>query len=669
LPAPETVGYVLRQVQAMSYRVSVWFWRAYWGQENSDRQVWLLLVSTGLYLATYFAGWQVFRHWRASLGLAVLGTALGTNSFLASQRPTWALALIGLGLVLLARARARGLEERWRSLGTDYSDELLPYATLIGLGVAALAVVTSPLVPALSSRATYEAFWRVFRGPWEQVEDTTGRLFGGLDSPPRRNPMLAGEGGLPDPSGEHSVGAGAPRGQRRVMWVKTTDPAPEPWAGGMSELDAGVLPQRHWRASTFDTYTGSGWINQHRETFTLAAGEALPVLHPEARKEFVQQVRLWDEGSLIYAAGQPLRVDQELEVTARTPDDPISLAVRAREYEVVSLVPDVVVSELEAAGEEYPEEIAERYLALPRVSERLRQTTQEVVAQAETPYAKARAIEAYLRQFQYDLDVPAAPPGRDVVDYFLFELQRGFCDHFSTAMTVMLRISGVPARVAVGYARGTYDQVERHWVVTEADSHSWVEAYFPGYGWIEFEPTPSQDVFVYPLGASWERGSGRPPEPPPVDTGRRWTLDRTSARWLAAGLGLLAALGLLMRGYVVWSRTTSDDRIAQAYAHLTRTLGWMGLEPRTSETVREYWERLRQALSGDTIRLTTPWGEDWVWGFDRVSSPLRYVLSAYERTKFGPVRLGPTVARQARREAGRLRRELALLWLARRLGE
>jgi hypothetical protein len=278
LPAPETVGYVLRQVQAMSYRVSVWFWRAYWGQENSDRQVWLLLVSTGLYLATYFAGWQVFRHWRASLGLAVLGTALGTNSFLASQRPTWALALIGLGLVLLARARARGLEERWRSLGTDYSDELLPYATLIGLGVAALAVVTSPLVPALSSRATYEAFWRVFRGPWEQVEDTTGRLFGGLDSPPRRNPMLAGEGGLPDPSGEHSVGAGAPRGQRRVMWVKTTDPAPEPWAGGMSELDAGVLPQRHWRASTFDTYTGSGWINQHRETFTLAAGEALPDL-------------------------------------------------------------------------------------------------------------------------------------------------------------------------------------------------------------------------------------------------------------------------------------------------------------------------------------------------------------------------------------------------------
>ncbi|NPV08903.1 MAG: transglutaminase domain-containing protein, partial [Anaerolineae bacterium] len=635
----------------------------------ADRQVWLLLVSVGLYSVTLFASWQVFRQWRASLGMAVLGAALGINSFLASQRPTWALAFIGLGLVLLARGGARGLEARWRSRGTDYSEELLPYATFIGLGLAALAVVISPLVPALSSRATYEAFWRVFREPWSKVEDTTGRLFGGLDSPQRRNPLLPGSGGVVDPSGEHPVGAGAPRGTRPVMRVKTGDPAPEPWAGGVRELESQVLPQRHWRAVTYDTYTGSGWINRERYTTPVAAGENLPVDHPEARKEFVQRFRVLGPNSTIYAAGQPLRVDQRLEVTARTPDDPISFSGVGLEYEVVSLVPNVTVSQLEAAGQDYPEHIRERYLSLPDVPERLRRTTEEVVAEAETAYGKARAIEEYLRQFEYDLSVPAAPADRDVVDYLVFELQRGFCDHFSTAMAVMLRLAGVPARVAVGYARGNYDHADGVWVVTEADAHAWVEVYFPGYGWIEFEPTPSQEVYVYPLGESWDRGRPRPPEPPPVETGWRWPLSVGETRWILVGLALVAALGATARRYVAWSRSTPEDRIAAAYFHLTRTLSWVGVSPKATETVREYWQRLREALAGEAIFVSTPWGKEWVWQFDRVSVPLRYILTAYERAQFAPARLGPQVAQRARQEAGRLRREFALLWLARRMGE
>lgn len=668
-PLPEAGGYVSRQVTAVIWRTWVWGWRVYAGATSSDRQVWLLVISTGLSLTAFTAAWQVFRHWRVSLALLLLGTALGANSFMSGQEPTWALAFIGFGLILLARGNALGLERRWVARGTDYSDELLPYATVIGLGLAAVAIILSPLLPVLTSRSTYETFWRVFREPWSRVEETTGKWFQGLDSPQRRGLIPSGEGGPIDPSAEHRVGAGAPQGDRVVLRIRTGDPAPEPWAGGIGRLNEDVLPQRHWRAATFDSYTGSGWANGARDVEDVAAGADLAVNHPETRREFSQQVFRRADTLVLYAAGQPFRVDQDVSVTYRADGDIVSLAGRQDEYTVVSLVPNVSVSGLEAAGEDYPAEVAEQYLTLSGLPERVRRTAVDVAAAAETPYAKARAIEEYLRRFEYDLAVPAAPEGRDVVDYFLFDLQRGFCDHFSTAMAVMLRVNGIPARVAVGYARGTYDDREGLWVVTEADSHAWVEVYFPGYGWVEFEPTPSQAVYAYPLGDTWDRGSAPLPDLPPADTGWRPSISIATARLLLAGALLTAVLVRVAAAAIRRRRFDVDDHIAAAYGSLVRSGQWVGISPRANETVREYWQRLRQALSEEAIFVSTPWGREWVWQFERVATPARYVLTAYERSQFGPNELGLPVARRAVQEADRLRREFALLWIARRIGE
>ena len=89
----------------------------------------------------------------------------------------------------------------------------------------------------------------------------------------------------------------------------------------------------------------------------------------------------------------------------------------------------------------------------------------------------------------------ATPPGRDPVDYFLFDLKQDFCEYFATAMVVMLREAGVPARLVEGFTTGTFDATTVQYVVREQDAHAWVEVYFPQYGWIEFEPTPSQPPF------------------------------------------------------------------------------------------------------------------------------------------------------------------------------
>src|SRR5436309_1722367 len=119
--------------------------------------------------------------------------------------------------------------------------------------------------------------------------------------------------------------------------------------------------------------------------------------------------------------------------------------------------------------------------------------TDKVDGEQTDPYDKAETIESFLRTtYRYAPTVRAPPAGRDPVDFFLFDLKEDFCEYFASSMVVMLRELGVPARVVEGYTAGTLDPTTGKFQVKELDAHAWVEVYFPQYGWIEFEPTPSQ---------------------------------------------------------------------------------------------------------------------------------------------------------------------------------
>ena len=137
-----------------------------------------------------------------------------------------------------------------------------------------------------------------------------------------------------------------------------------------------------------------------------------------------------------------------------------------------------------------PDWVANRYLTLPdELPYRVRQLALDLTAVQPNPYDRALAIEGYLREFPYTLNLPAPPANRDVVDYFLFDLKKGYCDYYASAMVVLARAAGLPARLVVGYNSGLYDPQQANYKVTEADAHAWAEVYFPGYGWVEFEPT------------------------------------------------------------------------------------------------------------------------------------------------------------------------------------
>lgn len=162
-------------------------------------------------------------------------------------------------------------------------------------------------------------------------------------------------------------------------------------------------------------------------------------------------------------------------------------------YDAVSEIPAVPPQTLRAASADYPPEILATYLQLPQLDPRIKELAAQVTAHDANPFDKAADIARYLRtRYGYTLDL-SDMNHRDPLAYFLFVKRAGHCEYFASAMVVMLRTLGIPARYATGFLPGEYNDLAQDYIVRASDAHSWVEVYFPGYGWITFDPTPPGD--------------------------------------------------------------------------------------------------------------------------------------------------------------------------------
>jgi transglutaminase-like putative cysteine protease len=166
-------------------------------------------------------------------------------------------------------------------------------------------------------------------------------------------------------------------------------------------------------------------------------------------------------------------------------------------YNVTVEYPDVTSDQLRAAGSDYAAWL-QPYAYLPpkgyrppEVIKYIHDLALQITAGATNPYDKATAIETYLRSsnFTYHLKPKVAPDGEDALYYFLHDSHDGYCQYFAMAMGEMLRSLGIPTRLVSGYGAGIYDDITHRFQVRDQDAHVWVESYFPGYGWIPFEPT------------------------------------------------------------------------------------------------------------------------------------------------------------------------------------
>jgi transglutaminase-like putative cysteine protease len=165
-------------------------------------------------------------------------------------------------------------------------------------------------------------------------------------------------------------------------------------------------------------------------------------------------------------------------------------------YTGISQLPTFDRARLASSGEDYPQAITDTYLQLPEMDPRIRALARTATQGAQNPYDKAAALEKYLKtKFSYTLNL-TGNPGKDPLAHFLFETRAGHCEYFASSMTVMLRTLGIPSREVNGFLPGEFNDLGGDYIVRASDAHSWVEAYFPGSGWIVFDPTPDAPVIT-----------------------------------------------------------------------------------------------------------------------------------------------------------------------------
>ena len=282
----------------------------------------------------------------------------------------------------------------------------------------------------------------------------------------------------------------------------------------------------------------------------------------------------------------------------------------------------------------------ENYLGLPdSLPGRVRGLAASVTEQAQTDYDRARAIERYLSEnFRYNLNMPETPAGEDFADYFLFEQGDGYCTYFATAMAVLCRSIGLPARYVEGFSPSSEMDADGHYIVRAKNAHAWTEVYFEGVGWLPFEPTaadtsrPGPDTSPTPGTASptpqnspsptpSQEPAPTPPQSPQtgVTDGKGQGLGGFVAFIIFAALLLLAFA--VMRIFFYARRRGLDKKpgsgvytsglALQMYAGAARLLRLSGLRPRKDETLREFAGRVDSSAE-------IPFMADFVREFEKV---------------------------------------------------
>jgi transglutaminase-like putative cysteine protease len=261
-----------------------------------------------------------------------------------------------------------------------------------------------------------------------------------------------------------------------------------------------------WRGVTLNLFDGRTWFNPHAQRVVPSPGSGRFLLvrpgtrreiyPPDAPAKSVHYHVLMEPliSNVFFLAPTPMALQGNYRLVSMDngdavfnldPEHPIS------RYEATSDIGQASPQQLRAASDAYPPEILLNYLQLPRLDARIAPLAQQLSVSADNNYDRAAAIETYLRtKFGYTLQLPTVVP-RDPVANFLFERKQGHCEYFASAMAVMLRTLGIPSRVVNGFRTAEFNDLTSQYLVRASSAHSWVEAYFPGYGWISFDPTPA----------------------------------------------------------------------------------------------------------------------------------------------------------------------------------
>lgn len=541
------------------------------GRPVEDQFFVLALMCLPYWFASLFSGFQLTRR------MNFLGTVLpnGLLMFLVhiyhytTRDYTWMFGIyLFLSLALLSRMKYISDRDKWAETRVQVSSESGLDIANTTLTIATVLVLLAWGTPfTLPATAEGKEFWR--------------KTYGELFPPDRFDNLFASvnKESRPQPRNfqtELALGSRTPQGDLVMFQVYAPQSSTE-------------FPRLYWRGQVYDTYADGRWQttagNEIRREPTQ--GDLLiPDEDSRRRVSFTFDVQAEGQ-TILYMPPQPVWVNHGAivlhnELKRNEPQEPDAdpifdiMALRASPvleqgdlYRTTSLIADPTIWDLQNAGQNYPDWVKETYLQLPAdFSPRIRALAEEVTAPYATPYEKTAAITQYLRreiEYANSLVIPSGTT--DPLEYFLFVTQKGFCNYSASAQVLMLRSVGIPARLAVGYAQGEANLQQSLYVVRERDLHAWPEVYFPGIGWVEFEPTGNQDPLERPQEREEQAPNTAPfanpidelplgeeelPEPPPVEeetvTAMAWLNGlATALPWLGGGFFILLMLVLKRR--------------------------------------------------------------------------------------------------------------------------
>jgi len=368
-----------------------------------------------------------------------------------------------------------------------------------------------------------------------------------------------------------------------------------------------------WRGQTFDTWDGRTWTQSEPESAARRLHGSSPLDVPLRREdgpaslgdEFVQTFMLEESTpNLIFGAYDIRRVHIPDDTLFQMSDGTLRTGValgHGAVYTVVSSRPAVSEASLREADAWFaslasrdragalPPDLRERYTALPAgFPSSLRALSDQITAGAPTTYDAVLAIEAWLAaNTNYSLDAPAPAPGVDAAEAFLLHDRVGFCEQIGTALVLLLRAQGVPARLVAGYAPGERNPFTGLFEVRGSDAHAWAEVYFPGVGWQGFDPTA--DV---PLAADAGSSSGAALWAWIVQRLPHWP----GAVWAGVAVAVAVAGGIALS--VWWRRrrrrsSEAQPSWARRQAEVIEAFGARSGRPRApAETLAGYAHRL-----------------------------------------------------------------------------
>ena len=545
-------GMELANAGELLHRLNLWFQAAKTGSINIDRYPFAFGLMCLTWLAGYLAAWVFFRH-RNFWGVFVLGgTCLLSNlTFLPAEGSVYLGIYLLTALLLVARVQAVRRLSEWRRnrFQADSHLGLLSVSDSVVMSFVVL-LVAFLLIPTGTFWQPAHEVYENTRAPLLRLEDDFNRLFAGLPARrplpyriwgdvmafqgtinPTTTPVLQVESPVAMYWKARSYGTYSPKG-----WVSdNTVLQPTDWTPSHAvqqpyrkrfevthsltpnyrtrNLFAGgqiISTDRDVRIETYDSpvynldLTGSPLLGQTYPKLELAAINLSEVLQRSGPA--VGQAQLANAvpaGFKLVDVTRDGDQVQQVAVAEILPVQPDTLSLRSagkelksgETYEVTSSVSLANAEDLRLAGLDYPTWALAKYTQLPpELPQRIRDLGNEITAGAATPYDKAKAIEDHLKTFPYSLSIEPPPYNADGVAHFLFDQKRGYSEYFASAMTVLLRTQGVPARMVTGYTVG--DQLPDYdvYIVTDSHSHGWVEVFFPRYGWIGFEPTPGATI-------------------------------------------------------------------------------------------------------------------------------------------------------------------------------